>query len=95
VLGRNTTHALQSGAINGSAALVDGLVERLEAELGFPCQVIATGGHAAVIAKHARKIGTVLPDLTLEGLRILHERNCDAPAKRGSEAAEPRRVKSV
>ena len=51
VLGRNTPHALQSGAIHGSAALVDGLVERLEAELGFPCKVVATGGLAVVIAR--------------------------------------------
>ena len=77
VLGRNTPHALQSGAINGSAALVDGLVARLEAELGFACQVIATGGLAEVIARHSKAIGAVLPDLTLEGLRILHERNLE------------------
>ena len=71
VLGRNTPHALQSGAIHGSAALVDGLVARLEAELGFPCAVIATGGLASAIAKHAKSIGSVEADLTLEGLRIL------------------------
>jgi type III pantothenate kinase len=95
VLGRNTTHALQSGTVFGSAALVDGLVERLEAELGFPCEVIATGGLAGVIAKHSKKIGAVVPDLTLDGLRILHERNCDAPQRRPGETAEPRRAKSV
>ncbi|HEY3497728.1 MAG TPA: type III pantothenate kinase [Polyangiaceae bacterium] len=94
VLGRNTAHALQSGAVHGSASLVDGLVERLEAELGFPCEVIATGGLATVIAKHSKKIGSVAPDLTLEGLRILHERNCDANARRPNEPAEPRRPKS-
>jgi type III pantothenate kinase len=81
VLGRNTPHALQSGAIHGSASLVDGLVERLEAELGFPCQVLATGGMATVIAKHSKRIGSVDPDLTLQGLRLLHERNSDAGAR--------------
>jgi type III pantothenate kinase len=95
VLGRNTKDALQSGTIFGSASLVDGLVERLETELGFPCQVIATGGLAGAIAKHSRKIGAVAPDLTLDGLRILHERNREAPARRAGEPAEPRRVKSV
>ncbi len=46
VLGRNTTHALQSGITHGYASLVDGLVDRLIAELGFACKVIATGGLA-------------------------------------------------
>ena len=81
VLGRNTPHALQSGAIHGSAALVDGLVERLEAELGFGCRVIATGGMANVIAKHAKRIEAVDPDLTLQGLRLLHERNSEPVAR--------------
>lgn len=82
VLGRNTPHALQSGAIHGSAALVDGLVERLEAELGFPCKVVATGGLAQVIAKHSKRIESVDPDLTLQGLRLLHERNSEPAATR-------------
>jgi type III pantothenate kinase len=77
VLGRNTPHALQSGVVHGSAALVDGLVERLEAELGFDCRVIATGGFAAVVAKHSKRIENVDPDLTLQGLRLLHERNAE------------------
>jgi len=89
VLGRNTPHALQSGAIFGSAALVDGLVERLEAELGFPCQVVATGGLASVIAKHSKRIESVDPDLTLQGLRLLHERNSEpAAARRGAKGSQ-------
>jgi type III pantothenate kinase len=89
VLGRNTPHALQSGAIHGSAALVDGLVERLEAELGFRCQVVATGGLAAVIAKHSKRIESVDPDLTLQGLRLLHERNSEpAVARRGAKGSQ-------
>lgn len=79
VLGRNTPDALKSGVIHGSASLVDGLVERLIAELGFPCQVIATGGLASAVRKHSKTIGSVEPDLTLEGLRILHERNIKSP----------------
>lgn len=79
VLGRNTPDALKSGVIHGSASLVDGLVERLVAELGFPCKVIATGGLASAVKKHSRTIESVEPDLTLEGLRILHERNIKSP----------------
>lgn len=79
VLGRNTPDALKSGVIHGSASLVDGLVERLIAELGFPCKVIATGGLASAVKKHSKTIESVEPDLTLEGLRILHERNIKSP----------------
>ncbi len=75
VLGRNTTHALQSGAIFGYASMVDGLVARLREELGFPCKVLATGGLAPLVARHAVSLEEVDPDLTLVGLRILHERN--------------------
>jgi type III pantothenate kinase len=80
VMGRNTTHALQSGVIHGYAAMVDGLVDRLVEELGFPCRVIATGGLASLIGKHARRIEELDPNLTLEGLRILYERHIKARA---------------
>jgi type III pantothenate kinase len=81
VLGRSTTHAIQSGAIHGYAAMVDGLVERLVAELGFPCKVIATGGLAPLIGKHTKRIEELDPNLTLEGLRLLHERNSKATSR--------------
>jgi len=88
VLGRNTTHALQSGVIHGNAAMVDGLIERLEKDLGFDCAIIATGGLAPLVARHTKKIKTIDPNLTLDGLRILHERNADAEAR---SAGRPRR----
>lgn len=75
VVGRNTTHALQSGIVHGYAALVDGLVAKLERELEFPCKVLATGGLARLIAPHTERLSVVDEHLTLEGLRILHERN--------------------
>ncbi len=75
IVGRNTTHALQSGIIHGYASLVDGLVAKLKDELGFECQVIATGGLAPLIAAHAESLELVDDTLTLSGLRILHERN--------------------
>jgi type III pantothenate kinase len=75
VIGRNTTHALQSGIVHGYAALVDGLVDKLVAELGFPCRVVGTGGLATLIAAQATRLEELDEHLTLEGLRILHERN--------------------
>ncbi len=86
VVGQNTTHALQSGVVHGYAALVDGLVAKIIDELGFPCEVIATGGLAALIAKHAKSVGAVDEHLTIDGLRILHERNRREAAPRGSSA---------
>ena len=74
-LGKNSVHSIQSGIIFGYVGLVDGLVERLEAELGFPCTVIATGGLAPVVASESRTIDSTDEFLTLDGLRILYERN--------------------
>jgi type III pantothenate kinase len=86
VVGRNTTHALQSGVVNGYASLVDGLVDKIEKELGFPCAVIATGGLASLIVRHTQRVESVDENLTLEGLRILHDRNASEkprePARR-------------
>ena len=83
VLGKNTVHALQSGIVNGYAALVDGMVERLRNELAFECKVLATGTHAALVSRHARAIEEVVEHLTLDGLRILHERNARSDSARG------------
>jgi type III pantothenate kinase len=77
VIGRNTTHSLQSGIVHGYAALVDGLVNKLIDELGFECRVIGTGGLARLIAEHAKNLDELDEHLTLEGLRILHDRNAE------------------
>ena len=77
-VGRNTLHAMQSGIVFGYVGLVDGLVERLRTEMGTSCEVIATGGLAQVIAPLTKSIRTVDDVLTLEGLRILYERNVAA-----------------
>ncbi len=73
-IGRNPTQSMQSGIIFGYAGLVDGLCARLGKELG-PARVVATGGLAGLIGKQASAIEHVDSDLTLTGLRLIHERN--------------------
>ncbi len=79
VIGKNTVEALQSGTIYGFAGLVDGLVDRISAELvkefGEEPKVIATGGLATLIIGVSETIDYHEPHLTLIGLRLIHERN--------------------
>jgi type III pantothenate kinase len=76
VIGKTTTQGLQSGMVYGFAGQVDGIVERVREELGAPdAPVVATGGLASLIAPHARSVGPVDPDLTLDGLRIVWDLN--------------------
>jgi type III pantothenate kinase len=79
VLGRNTVHMLQSGVVFGYAGLVDRLVERLREELGADARVVGTGGLAHLIASETKTIERVEPFLTLQGLRLLDERNREDP----------------
>ncbi|AOZ92796.1 type III pantothenate kinase [Paenibacillus crassostreae] len=76
VIGRNTVHAMQAGIIFGYAGQVDGIVERIKIEMDAPTlKVIATGGMAELIASETKYIDEVNPMLTLEGLRLIYERN--------------------
>ena len=79
VIGKNTVEALQSGTIYGFAGQVDGLVTRISAELEHEYKarptVIATGGLAPLIFGVADTLDEYEPDLTLIGLRLIHERN--------------------
>jgi type III pantothenate kinase len=75
VIGKTTTGALQSGLLFGYAGMVDAMVGRIRAELGAEARCIATGGLAQRIASETATIERVEPFLTLEGLRILFEKN--------------------
>jgi type III pantothenate kinase len=74
VIGKNTIESIQSGALYGFAAQVDGIAERMIAEIG-EATVVATGGLAAVIAPYSRMIAFHEPWLTLHGLRLVFEKN--------------------
>ncbi len=75
VVGRTTTHSIQSGLVYGYVGLVDGLVDRLRDEMGGRSAVIATGGLATMIAPLSRTIEIVDDVLTLTGLRLIYGRN--------------------
>jgi type III pantothenate kinase len=75
VVGKDTVSSMQAGILYGYAGLVDGLVERIKAEVKSDPRVVATGGLAKIIAAETKSIQVVDDMLTLEGLRIIYKRN--------------------
>jgi len=71
VVGRNTEEAIQSGVLYGAVLMIDGMVEKIERELGYPSTVVATGGFAEVLQPHCRRLQNIEPNLVLEGIRLI------------------------
>ncbi len=74
-IGKNTVTAMQSGIVFGHVGLIEGMIRRMEQELGGKAKVIATGGQAYFLAQEIPTIEIVNPDLTLIGLRLIYEMN--------------------
>ena len=81
VVGRNTVSSIQAGIFFGYVGLVDGIVRRIEKENGVKTKVVATGGLAPLVASECATISEVDEFLTLDGLRIIYERNAHAEVK--------------
>ena len=75
VIGRNTVDCMQSGLVLGAAAMLDGLIDRIEAELGMSATVVATGGLSKEIIAHCNNDIIYNENLLLEGLRLIYEKN--------------------
>ena len=78
VIGTNTVDCMQSGAVYGTASMLDGLIERFENELGTKCTVVATGGIASSVIPYCKREIILDNDLLLKGLSILYHKNKNA-----------------
>ena len=75
VIAKDTISAMNVGIVYGYAGMVDGIVNRIKKEIGHKVKVIATGGIAPLIARESETVDAIDENLTLEGLKILYERN--------------------
>ncbi len=83
LIGTNTVASMQSGLFYGAVGMMDSILDRLHAELGERTRVVATGGQASLVSAASKYKPAVDPALTLEGLRIIYERNYDRSVGRG------------
>ncbi|MCR5664651.1 MAG: type III pantothenate kinase [Oscillospiraceae bacterium] len=75
LMGTNTVDCMRAGAVIGCAAMLDGLVDRLEAELGKPVSAVITGGVSPLVAPYCRHVFHQEPDILIDGLKLLYEKN--------------------
>jgi type III pantothenate kinase len=87
VIGTGTVDNIQIGLFYGYVGLIDGICERMIAELGSETKVIATGGFAKLLAESSRVIKSVDSNLTLDGVRMIYERNQDRSRRRPNSPA--------
>jgi len=87
-IGKSTTVAMRSGLFWGYVGLVEGIVSRIALEMDTSLKVIATGGLAPLFSEGTELFAHVVPELTLEGLRLLAARNHESPASLASNACD-------
>ena len=75
VIGKTTVASMQSGAVYGYVGQVENIIRKINEEIGVKAKVIATGGLAGMISKETDMIDVVERSLTLEGLRLIYEKN--------------------
>ncbi len=91
-IGKTTVQSMQSGAVRGYVGALTGIITDIQKELGGKAKVIATGGMGRMMSEYCNLIDEADPNLTLEGLRIIYERNPEAFRERGvktPQAVEP------
>lgn len=91
-IGKNTIDCIQSGLIVGSACMIDGLIERMEEELGYKTTVVATGGLAKKVIPLCKHDVILDNDLLLKGLQIIYEKNVEEFERRKAEEKERKEV---
>jgi type III pantothenate kinase len=94
VIGTNTVSSMQSGLFYGAVGLVDGILDRLCHELGKKTKVVATGGQAPLVAAASKYKPPVESSLTLEGLRIIYERNIEERSRKTGVRSQKSEVRS-
>lgn len=75
VIGKNTDKSIRAGVIWGTVCMIDGMIDRIEKELGYPCHVIATGGLTKTIIRHCDHEIEIHENLILNGLSLIYEKN--------------------